>query len=81
MRRIAKEKNVTVIASMHDLNEASLIGDQLIWMKEGKIEHIGDVSSLNETRIKGIYGVDTLVYEQEGHKAVSIKIGEQDEKH
>lgn len=76
MRRIAKERKVTVIASMHDLNEASLIGDTLIWMKEGKVMHIGDVSSINEARIQEIYGVETLVYERDGRKAVSLKIGE-----
>lgn len=76
MRRIAKERKVTVIASMHDLNEASLIGDTLIWMKEGKVMHIGDVSSINGARIQEIYGVATLVYERDGRKAVSLKIGE-----
>ena len=39
-KKIFKEKGLTVLIVSHDKNEAELLSDKLIYIKEGKISHL-----------------------------------------
>lgn len=57
VRALAKEEGRSVMVSLHDLNEASLLGDVFYWMKDGKLLAKGGKETLNETEILATYGV------------------------
>lgn len=69
LKRIAKERKLTIILSLHDLSEAAFLGDKLFWMKNGEIIHEGDSSSISEERIKEIYDIDVKII-KDGDKPI-----------
>ncbi len=58
LKKIAKEKKLTILLSLHDISEAFYIGDKFFFLKEGKIIDSGDSSIITEERIKEIYDTD-----------------------
>ena len=71
IRKIAKESNISVISTMHDLNLASLYADRILMIKNGKIFASGGIEVLNKENIKAVYGVDVEVVRMNG-KAVIL---------
>jgi iron complex transport system ATP-binding protein len=64
MKNIVKNKGISAIMALHDLNLASRYADRIIMMKEGKIFAGGSPASvLTEENIKQVYGVKALVNE------------------
>jgi len=62
VKNIVKNKGISAIIALHDLNLASRYADRIIMMKEGKIFAGGSpVSVFTEENIKQVYGVKALV--------------------
>lgn len=59
LRSMAKEKNITVIMSLHEIDLAQKISDKIICVKGDRIFAYGDPESIfNEGNIKELYGID-----------------------
>ncbi|MBO6284984.1 MAG: ABC transporter ATP-binding protein [Bacilli bacterium] len=54
---IAKEKGLTVLLSMHDLNLALEVGDTFAFLKDGRIIAQGDEDIVNEKTIAEAFGI------------------------
>ncbi len=64
MRTLNREKNMTVIAVLHDLNLASQYCDYLILLKAGKIFKIGTPSAvMTVENIQEVYGTKVIISE------------------
>jgi len=62
VRHLNKEKGITVIAALHDLNLASLYFDRLILLKKGEISTEGTPSQvLTEERINDVFSASVRV--------------------
>ena len=68
--RVAKEKGVGVLTSLHDLNQALSIGDVFFFMKEGKIRYSGDSLAVTEQVINEIYDADVNIIEHKDKKII-----------
>ena len=68
--RLSKEKNISILTSLHDLNQALEIGDRFFLMKEGKIRYFGGPEIINEETIKDIYAADIRIIENDGKKII-----------
>ncbi len=56
LRRLCREKQITVIASLHDVDIASKISDYVALIKNGKIGAFGRPEEiLNENKVAGLY--------------------------
>lgn len=61
-RRLTKERGITVVAILHDLNFAIEFSDYVFMMKEGRIYKEGPPSSvIQEDFIKDVYEVDVTL--------------------
>ena len=69
-KRIAREKNITILIAIHNINFAFAFGNKFFLVKDGEIKHAGSVEILNEETIKDTFGVDTKIFEVEGHKGI-----------
>ena len=69
-KKIAHEKGITVISSIHDLNQAMYFGDVFFFMKDGKIKVSGGPEVFDEKIINDIYGVAARVVESCGEKII-----------
>ncbi|MCI5709394.1 MAG: ABC transporter ATP-binding protein [Veillonella caviae] len=73
---LISERQLTVVAAIHDLNIAALYCDELIAMKEGRIVVAGPTREvLTSELIYTLYGVDASVFEHNGHLVVAYERG------
>ena len=75
MKDIVKNKGISAVMALHDLNLASRYADRIIMMKGGKIFAAGNPASvLTVENIKQVYGVRALV-KDDGERPYIIPIG------
>ena len=62
VRRLNKERGLTVVAVLHDINLAARYCDRIALLSQGRLEAIGRPEEvLNPETILGVYGVDVSV--------------------
>lgn len=67
IRRIVKERNISAIVSIHDLNLASRYCDRIVMLHNGVIFRAGTPCEVfTPENIANVYGVDVSVHEYEG---------------
>ncbi|MBR5342795.1 MAG: ABC transporter ATP-binding protein [Oscillospiraceae bacterium] len=76
-RRVAAEKGIGILTSLHDLNQALDLGGRFFFMKEGKIRFAGGPEIVNESVIREIYDAEVRVLDIEGKKIVINRNGGQ----
>lgn len=73
LEKLVKEQDVTVVMILHDLNLASLFANRVILLDNAKIYADGTPQEvLNENNIRKVYGVDTIVTEEDGYKHIRL---------
>jgi len=71
MERFRRQHNTTIVMVSHDLNLASMYGDRLLLLKEGRVVKTGDPKTvLNKSLLEESYGCQMMVDESPlGHVA------------
>ena len=69
-RRLAREKNISILSSLHDLNQALSFGDRFFFMKDGVIKYAGGKEIFTAEVIKDVSGTDVQVVEVDGRTVV-----------
>ena len=60
-KRAAKERGITVLMSLHDLNLSAAIGDRFFMMKDGKVNVSGGQEVLTKENIDETYDADVEI--------------------
>ena len=60
-KRLASERGIAVLCSIHDLNSALSLGDSFFFMKDGVIAHRGGAEAVTEAAIKDTFDVDVRI--------------------
>jgi len=66
LRKIADEKEISVISTMHDLNLAAIFADKIVMLKNGRIFASGGKEVLTQENIKEVYGIEVEVLRHNG---------------
>lgn len=62
IRRLNRERALTVVMVSHDLNVASQLCDRLVMLKEGRVCQTGSpAETINEDILRKVYGCDVVV--------------------
>ena len=62
LRRLNRERGLTIVAALHDLNLASLFFPRLVMLRDGKIYRDGSPQEvLTEATIEEVYGIRVRV--------------------
>jgi iron complex transport system ATP-binding protein len=69
-RRVAREKNIGILTSLHDLNQALELGDRFFFMKDGQIRHAGGAEIVTEDVIFKTFDAEVRIVEIEGKKII-----------
>ncbi|MDO4500554.1 MAG: ABC transporter ATP-binding protein [Erysipelotrichaceae bacterium] len=69
-KRIAKEKNVSILMSLHDINQALMAGDKFFFIKDGKVLKSGNRDIVNEEIIEECFGIKVRIVEINKQKVV-----------
>ena len=69
-RKLAKEKNISILSSLHDLNQALYFGDKFFFMKDGRVKYTGGKEIVTEEIIKDIFDIDVKITTVENQKVI-----------
>ena len=69
-RKLAKEKNISILSSLHDLNQAMQFGDKFFFLKEGKVKYAGDREIITPEVVKDIFDIDVKIAEIDSQRVV-----------
>ena len=65
--KVVREKGISAVMAMHDLNLASRFSDRIAMLRDGRVHAAGKVEQvLNFENIKEVYGVDTIINNDSG---------------
>lgn len=72
VRRITRERNISTIIVLHDINLALRYCDRFLFLKNGKAYQYGDESVITPETIESVYGISSVIGEIDGQKTVVI---------
>ena len=72
VKKLAKERNISVLMVIHDLSLALRYCDRFLFIKSGVVFRYGDESVITEETISNVYGVSSTITEVNGRKIVVI---------
>ena len=69
-RKLAKEKNIAILSSLHDLNQALAFGDKFFFLKNGVVKYAGGREIITPEVVKDTFDVDVRIREIDGQIVV-----------
>ncbi len=70
---LARQENLAIIMTIHDLNLASLFSDKILMLRDARIFAYGRAQDvLNKENIDKMYGVQTSVTMEDGYKHIRL---------
>ncbi len=70
VKKVVRNKNIAVLSSMHDLNQALYMGDKFFFLKEGQIRYSGSEDIITPEVIKDVYGINSKIIELDNRKVI-----------
>ena len=69
-KKLAKEKNISILSSLHDLNQALYFGDKFFFMKDGVVKYAGGKETVTEEVIKDIFDIQVKIVRIDNQKVI-----------
>lgn len=69
-RKLAKEQNIAILSSLHDLNQALTFGDKFFFLKNGVVTYAGGREIITPEVVKDTFDVDVRIREIDGQTVV-----------
>lgn len=69
-KKLAREKHIAILSSLHDLNQAMDMGDRFFFMKDGVISHSGGSECFTQEIIRDTFDISVRVAELDGQKVI-----------
>ncbi|THB75314.1 MAG: ABC transporter ATP-binding protein [Desulfobacteraceae bacterium] len=70
LRRVAKEHNVSMVLTMHDLNAALRYSDKYIFLKDKMVYDSGPVSRVSQEMVEAVYGTAVEIIHHNGYPVI-----------
>lgn len=68
--KLARDKNITILSSLHDLNRALSFGDRFFFMKDGKISCSGGKEVFTEEVIQSVFHINVKIITADTQKII-----------
>ena len=72
-QKLAREKNIAILASLHDLNQALALGDKFFFLKDGIVKYAGGAETFTPEVIKDIFDADVELLQKDGKTVIVNK--------
>ena len=69
-KKLAREKNIAILSSLHDLNQALYFGDKFFFLKDGVVKYAGGREIVTSEIIKDIFDADMRTVMIDGKKHI-----------
>ena len=60
-KRLAREKNISILVAVHDLNQALYFGDKFFFLKDGVVKYAGGKEIVTEDVIRDIFDIPVKI--------------------
>lgn len=67
---LAKEKNISILSSLHDLNQALYFGDKFFFMKDGAVKYAGGKEIVTEEVIRDIFDIPVKIVQVQNQTVI-----------
>ena len=74
-KKLAREKHIGILSSLHDLNQALFFGDRFFFLKDGVVKYAGGPECINEAVIRDVFDVDVRIAQLDGQKIILVGYG------
>jgi len=69
-KKLAREKGISILSSLHDLNQALYFGDKFFFLKDGQVKYAGGREIITAEVVKDIFDVDVRICQIDGRTVV-----------
>ena len=69
-KRIAAERHICILSSLHDLNQAMQFGDKFFFIKDGTVRYSGTEEIFSEGTIQDVFDATVRIINHEGEKII-----------
>lgn len=69
-RKVARERNIAILSSLHDLNQALDFGDRFFFMKNGNIQYTGGAECFTPEIIRETFDIEVRIVEIDHQKVI-----------
>ena len=69
-KKLAREKNISILSSLHDLNQALAFGDRFFFIRDGIVKYAGGQEILTPEILKDTFDVDVRIREIDGQTVI-----------
>lgn len=72
-KRLAREKHIAILSSLHDLNRAMEFGDRFFFLKDGVVKYTGGKECFREDVLRDIFDIDVKIAQVDGQPIILQK--------
>ena len=69
-KKLARERNIAILSSLHDLNQALAFGDKFFFLKNGVVKYAGGREIITPEVVRDTFDVDVRIREIDGQTVV-----------
>ena len=69
-KKLAREKNISILCSLHDLNQALSLGERFFLMKDGMVKYTGGPDCITEEVIRDVFEVEMRLRTIDGQRVI-----------
>ena len=69
-KKISRQKNISILSSVHDLNQALAFGDKFFFLKDGIIKYAGGKECFTEEILRDVFDVEVNISEINGQTVI-----------
>jgi len=69
-KKLAREKNIAILSSLHDLNQALSLGDKFFFLKGGIVKYAGGKEVVTKEVIKDIFDIDVKIVQIDNQNVI-----------
>ena len=69
-KKLAREKNISILSSLHDLNQALNFGDKFFFLKDGVVKYAGGREIITPEVIKDTFDVNVHIQDIDGQTVI-----------
>ena len=70
LKKVARSRNIAILSSLHDLNQALYFGDRFFFLKDGRVKYSGGQDMICPEIIKDIFDINSKIIEHDGKKII-----------
>ena len=69
-KKLARQKNISILSSLHNLNQALEFGDKFFLMKDGVVKYAGGKECITEETIRDVFDAEVRIVQIDGRTVV-----------